>query len=204
MSRPLLLHQRASYMRDKESRSLQRQLLHAIYHEPERVDAVFEQYWKYHYRYFLRRFQGKFDSLSKEDAEDLLQEAFLKLIQNLKARKLRSNGRVNAYFWGILKNTGRHFLTHKTRPYQEDLSKIGEDALEFYLRERKSGQLALIEECLKLLTENCRKILDLFYFREFKYREIATHLGLENERSARTTKYRCMTHLKNHFFQLNQ
>ncbi len=134
--------------------------------------------------YLMRRYQGKMisyinkiSSVGKEEAEDILQEAYLQIYQNL--NNFDPNLKFSSWIYRIVRNkTIDHFRRQRSRPkiyqnldqdfllnIQDDLD-LDKDLDKQYLR-------ASITKALKELDKNYREVLILKYWEDKDYREIA-------------------------------
>jgi RNA polymerase sigma-70 factor (ECF subfamily) len=142
--------------------------------------AESELYKKYAPRiYFL----GLSELHSKEDAEDIRAETFLRVIQALRQGKLRNPQSLAAFIVGIALNCVReHHRQHqKTETLNEmEPTLIGEGSLEKAFLEQEASRA--IAEAARHLKPREREFLRLYYYEELSKEEIARSLGIKEER----------------------
>lgn len=130
---------------------------------------------------------------SKEDAEDVRAETFLRVIQALRQDKLRSPDALPSFVVGIALNVIREQTRLKQRAQQLD---GGE--LELACEEPSPESVFLDEEASRAVREVAerlkpreREFLRLYYYEELPKEEIARALGIREER-LRLTKSRTL------------
>ena len=141
---------------------------------------------------------------SMPQAKDTYQEAFIAMYQNIKANKFTptNESALQGYLYQIAKNKWTDFLRSsrykKTSQMSESFHIKDEDnALsEFDISEEEFNPQNLVMEAFNQLGDECKKLLEVYYFQKKSLREIAAvfHIG---EASARNKKYRCIQKLRN-------
>ena len=128
----------------------------------------------------------------------MFQEAFISCWRNIKEDKLAANSNVEAYLFSIAKNKWIDFLrsskfrkTVNTESFAH-LSIVSEEAEK---SRDKESQLEVIQKALNQLKDNCRSLLQFFYFERKSMEEISRKMNLAPA-SARNQKYRCMEKLR--------
>lgn len=132
-------------------------------------------------------------------AKDVFQEAFIACWKNIKANKLAENSNVEAYLYTIAKNKWTDYL----RSTQYKKKKSGPDQLTYAKadmdievdEDEEDTKRKAMQQALKQLGENCKILLNLFYFERRSMDDIARKLNLASA-SARNQKYRCMEKLR--------
>jgi RNA polymerase sigma factor (sigma-70 family) len=135
---------------------------------------------------------------SKEDAEDIFQEALLILYKKVKDGNFILSSALSTYLNGIARNLWYMQLRKKNK---ENLTFDFNDVAEVFVTEEEN-QYQLAEMAFNLLGEKCKQLLLLFYFRKKSMQEVAGALGFSNERVAKNQKYRCIEKAKDHYAQL--
>lgn len=166
-----------------DARELDHLLPRARRHEPEALHLLIEAYSPRVYG-LLYRLTG-----SRETAEDLLQETFLRMVRTIGAYEHR--GRFEAWLFRIAANLARdHARRSKRRgviasldgpgcdgePFAADLPNPRQDSPGQGVIETEAGQR--LEACLENLAETDREIILLRHFSELSFREIAAMLGI--------------------------
>lgn len=120
---------------------------------------------------------------SKDDAEDVRAETFLRVIQALRENKLRKADSLPSYIVGFALNVIRENIRHKYRTdsledHEYDIASDGslEDA---FLNADVSKAL---EEAAKKLKPREQQFLRMYYYEELSKEEIARKLGIKEDR----------------------
>ncbi len=115
----------------------------------------------------------------KADAEDILQDAFIKVFQSLK--RFENKSTLGAWIKRICINTALNHL-RKDRPI--DFYSIEEFPVEMpSVEEGIQYNVETIHKAIKILPQGCRTILNLYLFEGYKHREIATALNISESTS---------------------
>jgi len=119
---------------------------------------------------------------SKEDAEDVRAETFLRVIQALRQDKLRSADSLPSFIVGITLNVIRELLRQKYRvdsleDYQYDIASEGSHESVFLDEETRRS----IADLAKYLKPRDRDFLRMFYYEERPKEDIARVLGVREE-----------------------
>jgi RNA polymerase sigma-70 factor, ECF subfamily len=120
---------------------------------------------------------------SREDAEDVRAETFLRVLQALRQGQLRKPDSLPSYIVGIALNVIREFTRKKsaTEPLDgRDLEAAGERSAESAFLDQET-RLA-IADVAKRLKPRDREFLRMFYYEELPREEIARVLGVSEER----------------------
>ena len=120
---------------------------------------------------------------SREDAEDVRAETFLRVLLALRQGKLRKADSLSSFIVGIALNVIRESRRHKfgTEPLGDnELEIAGEASPEdaFLDQEVKNS----IEQAARQLKPREREFLRLYYYEELPKEEIARILGIKEER----------------------
>jgi RNA polymerase sigma factor (sigma-70 family) len=120
---------------------------------------------------------------SREDAEDVRAETFLRVLQALRQGQLRKPDSLPSYIVGIALNVIREFTRKKsaTEPLDgRDLEAAGERSAESVFLDQET-RLA-VADVAKRLKPRDREFLRMFYYEELPREEIARVLGVSEER----------------------
>lgn len=136
---------------------------------------------------------------NENKAKDTFQEAFIACWKNIKADKLTENTNVEAYLFTIAKNKWIDYLRSsdfKKRAHNKgalNVTKVDEDTEvnEILNEENRNAMQRAFEQ----LGQNCKTLLNLFYFERKSMNEISTVMNVASA-SARNQKYRCMKELR--------
>ncbi|WP_317900258.1 RNA polymerase sigma factor [Aurantibacillus circumpalustris] len=116
----------------------------------------------------------------KDEAEDVMQDSFVKIFLNLKSFK--NEGSFEGWAKRITVNTALTALKNKKRIYFERNLEIVE-TIELEQDEQDLLQIPEILSCMKSLPEGYRTIINLALIEEFSHKEIAEKLGITESTS---------------------
>jgi RNA polymerase sigma factor (sigma-70 family) len=153
---------------------------------------LYQQYSETTYS-FITQYGG-----SRQDAEDVFQEAVVSFIEIVKKGKYRMEASIKTFLVSVARNIWMNELKKRERSgYREKQFEYGREQHEadvsHYISDlEKKRQL---RELVYQLGEPCRKILLLFYYENLSMRELVDHLPYENEQVVRNKKYKCLQQL---------
>lgn len=175
-------------------------------------NKVLEQFASVQKEKAIAYLQGQF-SLPIEDCEDIFQESFITLynnIQNGKLEKLTSS--MSTYFMGICKNKAYEFMRAKGKmvstPYEINTGSqntfLDEQVEKILMLESESDSLqkkkeALVREIVRNLPSPCDDLLWGFYRDGYSMRILADRFNYATVNSVKVTKHRCCEKFRNHF-----
>ena len=132
-------------------------------------------------------------------ALDIYQDSVVALIENIRKEKVNDlKSTVSTYLLAIGKfMIFNHLKTNK----HVDLEGSNFENLEVFDaiavdNESLNTRELLLKKAYETLGEQCKKILNLFYFENKKLDEIQTLLNYENKDVLKSQKSRCISHLK--------
>ena len=138
------------------------------------------------------------------DAEDILQEAFIKIIQNLKRFEYRGEGSLEGWMRRIVVNLSLNFLRKREKDFlytDKEMPVIADESSDYEPPARISPQ-----EVLQLINElpvGYRTVLNLYVFEKYSHHEISEMLQCTESNSksqllrARALLKKKMTHRMN-------
>jgi RNA polymerase sigma factor (sigma-70 family) len=117
---------------------------------------------------------------NQNDAEDLLQEAFMIAFKNL--RQLKEPAQFGGWLKRIVVNECIRFC--KKNVYWSEWDEqweqtISNDEPEWW----KTVDLNMVHHEIKGLPDGCRQVFNLYVLEDYSHREIATHLGISESTS---------------------
>ncbi len=120
---------------------------------------------------------------SKDDAEDVRAETFLRVIQALRDGKLRSAEALPSFIVGFALNIIRELVRHKYKTesledYEYDVA--GEGSLEDVFLDAETSRA--MEEVAKKLKPREQQFLRMYYYEELSKEEISARLGIKEDR----------------------
>lgn len=138
------------------------------------------------------------NSGSREDAEDIFQEALLILYKKVRSGDFVLSSTVKTFIVGIARNLWYAELRRKGK---ESLI-VNFDMIQEETASEDEQQYKLAEMAFNLLGEKCKQLLILFYFKKKSMAEVAHMLEFSNEKVAKNQKYRCLEKAKDNFINL--
>ncbi|MBR5169850.1 MAG: sigma-70 family RNA polymerase sigma factor [Muribaculaceae bacterium] len=167
-------------------------------------------------RYFDRHYMAVFFA-EEEIRNDIFQESFIKLWENIEQRRIyvedgairgkggkSFSGSLTTYLMGIAR---LKFLEWSRKNpvagnYNDNVKK-GEDGddeglgYEALYDDGQNAMIDIIADCICHMSERCREILTLFWYKEKSLDDIMVELPTYKSKDAlKTEKYKCMTNLK--------
>ena len=146
-----------------------------------------EEGFKYIYELFYPRlwYFVKEYIKNEQDSKDIMQDIFMTLWE--KRDSLKADTNLNAYLFTLAKNQCLNYLKHKQvmEKYAKEAETEQEMMLTYYAMNAfdpeqmdiESLEL-MVEEAIKQLPEQCRKVFELDRFEGLKYKEIAQKMGI--------------------------
>ncbi len=138
------------------------------------------------------------NSGSKEEADDIFQEAIVIFFLKVKEGSFQREQSVDGFIFAIARNfwinRARKLSLHKQyekRLSAEDLI-LEQDQLSHILDREKS---AALQRVFNQLEENCRRILKYTLYDRLSMKEICEKMGHKNENVSKAQHYRCKQYL---------
>ncbi len=118
---------------------------------------------------------------TEHDAEDIMQDGFVKVFNNLK--KFRRESSLETWIKRVMINTALNFLksTQKLR-MEADIS-VAENSAEFSTSQWSSIDTKLLMECIHTLPAGYRVVLNMFAIEGYSHKEIAEQLNITESTS---------------------
>ena len=158
-------------------------------------NASVELLYKHHFpsiSSYIRKNMG-----SKEDAEDIFQEAILVLLNKVKQHDFTLTSSLKTYLYAISKNLWLKRL--------RDNKLISADDLEPYQTESDTFSVELITEkskeeqvhsWLAKITANCQRILNALFMHNESMESVMKKMGWKNKHTAANQQYKCIQQVK--------
>lgn len=152
-------------------------------------------------------------SISKDDAEDIYQDACIALFENIKKGKLQTlTCSLSTYFTQIFLNLGNNFCkrVHSAVSFDQILENTRYDDYELAKLEAVLGlddglsseQTKMMREIVQNLPYPCEDILWSYYGDNLSMKEIADVIGFNGADSVKSKKSQCMSKLKERFTRI--
>jgi len=118
----------------------------------------------------------------KSEAEDILQEAFFKILKGIK--EYTGKGHFENWMKRIVVNTAiTYFHREKKHYYHEEIDKLKDYELQYTLSPDKKLDEKELFNLLMQMPEGYRLIFNMYAIEGFKHKEIAEKLGIEESTS---------------------
>lgn len=137
------------------------------------------------------------NSGSKEDAQDIFQDAFYILIKKTEDVTFELQVEVSTFLMGIAKNLWLKKLSRNGAEIRAEQKEIAEE--EVNLEEQEELKLQKVRHLnfhLTALGEPCKTILVSYYYLKKTMQEIADEFRYTNADNAKNQKYKCLQRLK--------
>lgn len=128
---------------------------------------------------------------SKQDADDVLQDALIILIHKLKWEDAKLVTSPEFYLFGIAKNLWLSELRKRRKEAVLSKEIKADDSEQQLLIDVKGLNLQLSE-----IGKKCQDLLKLFYFDKLSMVQIAKKLNFRNAKVAKAMKYKCLQKAK--------
>ncbi|MBK7129971.1 MAG: sigma-70 family RNA polymerase sigma factor [Crocinitomicaceae bacterium] len=128
-----------------------------------------------------------------EIAREIFHDSLVLLIEKVGKQEFELTSKLSTYLFGInrflWKNEARRRNKNPELEWKDTLILSAED---IGYSEEKEEKIKLLEKVLTQITDKCRKIFELFYFKKEDMNTIARELDFTSVNSAKTQKYKCM------------
>jgi len=135
---------------------------------------------------------------SNEDAKDVFQEALIIFYEKARQKDFQLTAAISTYLYSVCRFLWKDQLVKKkgnpTAEFSSNLSSADEAELQEVLN--KEEQFLKMENALNQIGEKCLELLQLFYYKGLRMKEIASKLGLKSEKIAKNQKYKCLERAK--------
>jgi len=141
---------------------------------------------------------------NRDEAEDILQEAFIKIFQNIAT--FRGEGSFEGWMKRIMINHAlNHYRKNKKTPFYQDIDEINEQ--EILGKEELQGHhepvsADILMSLIQLLPQGYRMVFNLYVFEEFSHKEIAKELNI-SENTSKTQLLKARRMLRRRLSELN-
>lgn len=117
---------------------------------------------------------------NRDDAEDIVQQAFISLWQKMSAADFHTSAR--AYLYKTVYHSSLDFLKHEKVKKRHEAEVLHYDAepLDAYKNEEETLYTKL-DEAIEALPEQCRRIFKMSRFDGLTYKEIAVELAISEK-----------------------
>lgn len=155
--------------------------------------------YKQHRNEFVR-WSFRTYNIDSEDARDIFQDSIIAFYNNVKSGQLTQlTSDVKTYLFAIGKFKIINFQKKHQRAVtfsEFDLS-IGNEPYENQMKDKEEQDFIkeTVKKYLNEQCEDCKKVLELYYFKELDMKSIAEEMGYKNADVAKKKKYECFKKL---------
>ncbi len=134
----------------------------------------------------------------QQDAEDIFQKALIQITVRYQKEKFEIKSSFEAYLFTSCKNLWRKELKKlKNRVTNDHIIELVPEERDMALTILEQKRWELFTEKLDLISENCKKVLTLF-FNNTSYKDIVKKMGYNSETVARQRVFKCKAKLSEH------
>jgi RNA polymerase sigma factor (sigma-70 family) len=162
-------------------------------------DAILIELYKLYRNEFIS-WAFKNYNLNSDDAKDIFQESILAFYTNVKSGKLtKFTSDVKTYLFAICKFKILNFQKKQQRSVtfsNFDRLRVNEP-MENHIQDKEEDEFIkdIVKKYLNEQCEDCKKVLELYYFKELDMKAIAAEMGYKNADVAKKKKYECFKKL---------
>lgn len=162
-------------------------------------DTVLVEFYKLYRNEFIS-WALKNYNLGSENAKDIFQDSIISFYNNVKSGKLTEfTSDVKTYLFAIGKFKIINFQKKQQRSVtfsNFDLLNINEP-MENSMQDKEEHEFikATVKKYLDEQCDDCKKVLELYYFKEMDMKSIAEEMGYKNADVAKKKKYECFKKL---------
>ncbi|QCK15760.1 RNA polymerase sigma factor [Mangrovivirga cuniculi] len=160
-------------------------------------ESLLKKLYEDHRSKFIGWFM-KNHSLERDIILEIYHRAFTIFYFNIKDDKIRTlDSTIETYLFGIGKNLVKaEYRNLKVSSPLDDVSGIDLSIRDYDDNEEEIERKNYIKSVLNKLKDPCKKILQLYYFRNFSMESIANELGYKNEAVAKKKKCLCLQKIR--------
>jgi RNA polymerase sigma factor (sigma-70 family) len=134
---------------------------------------------------------------SKEDAEDVFQEAIIVLMQKVKRPDFMLTAALKTYLYAIAKNIWLKRLRNSRIISVKDFEKHEKDSETFFVElTPEKTRDEKVTSWLTKITENCQRILKAIFFYQEPMENVMQKMGWKNKHTAANQQYKCIQQIK--------
>lgn len=133
-----------------------------------------------------------------DQAKDIFQESMIAFYENVKKEFFKGESSISTYLYSIarfkwLNEIKKNNVREDHHIKASDFKDIEKSPLSIIVNDEKEAKII---DVLKLLGDNCKKLLIASIYHNQTMKEIVKELNYTNEQVARNKKYKCIKNLK--------
>lgn len=128
-----------------------------------------------------------------EIARHIFHDSLILIIEKVNKKDFELTAKMSTFLYGINRFLWKNELRKRQRnPELEWKDTLILTADDIGYDHEKEEKIQVLEKVLNQVTERCKKIFELFYFKKESMNDIAKKLEFSSVNSAKTQKYKCM------------
>ncbi|UKN00819.1 sigma-70 family RNA polymerase sigma factor [Paracrocinitomix mangrovi] len=129
----------------------------------------------------------------EEIAREIFHDSLILLMEKVSKKDFELTSKLSTFLYGINRFLWKNELRKRQRsPELEWKDTLILTADDVGYNEEKEEKIKALNHILNQVTEKCKQIFELFYFKKENMNTIAEKLGFTSVNSAKTQKYKCM------------
>lgn len=139
---------------------------------------------------------------SKQDAEDIYQEALIILFRKVQDKNFVLTSSLNTYLYSVCRYLWNDTLRKQNKKIEFEKVESVIPETEIEQDGRQESEYRIAEKAFQSIGEKCKELLVLFYHKNLGFKQIAKQLEFASENVAKNQKYRCLEKAKDNLKQL--
>ena len=129
----------------------------------------------------------------KSDAEDIFQEALMKLLFYVKTDRIESGDKIQGFVYIVCINAWKSKRKKEGKVIYEEFNTELEYVVDSIddTEEERFDKVNLMTQCLEKIGENCRRILQLINYDKKSQAEVGELMGYATVNAVKTRHYKC-------------
>lgn len=137
---------------------------------------------------------------SLEERKDIYHDALLAVYSNITNNKIKDwNGPIEGYLFGIVHNKSMEKVRLKEKKTKLNKDQALIDLIfdkDIPFAKKNEYKLGKVAQCLEILKDPCKTLINLYYLEEKSYDEICQIMNYANTDTAKSKKSKCMKRLR--------
>ncbi len=167
---------------------------------------ILEQFYNGDHDAVLQFYEQEFPKIARliinnqgttDDAKDVFHDALVIILDKFRWGCLRLECSAGAYLYSISRNLWHERLRHRKKVHEFKeihFNRHPDVTVDYY--EEQPEHLDSVIKAIDELGDLCKQLLELYYFKNLSWEEIAAELGYISAASARNQKYKCLQKIR--------
>lgn len=131
-----------------------------------------------------------------ENAKDIFQDALVIVIENVLHQKIDLTCSLGTYIYSVCRYTWLNYLKKRKITIRLEDSYSINEKIEILSLDDSDNAMDNVTTVVSQLGNPCKKLLELFYYHNYSWKQIADELGYASPASARNQKYKCLERIR--------